>query len=275
MAKNNNWMWIVGILLVGIIFYKYSSLGAISMYSNQVQYYDKPISVSFSTDLNNFTYQSYFNENEIDTTLNGPYNALCGINQTCLPRYEINYNITQEGTFKLVLSAPVVPCYNETVFDNSTNSSSTTLKCPIAAMPSDIITVEVRKPFVDETNNIPTTLDKGQNELITVSTFNPHNEVLDADSVTLIVTRPDNKQETIEMKKDSTGKFSSNFNYDKAGSYVFKIHASKLGYDTVEKTAITSVLKSSGVPLIMWIWIISGGVILLLVLGRAFLWRRH
>jgi len=50
---------------------------------------------------------------------------------------------------------------------------------------------------------------------------------------------------------------------------VFKIHARKQGYDTVEKTAITDVTKTFGINPIFYIW--AGIIFIFIVL---FLLRR-
>lgn len=147
-------------------------------------------------------------------------------------------NVNTEGTFKFVVSE-----------GNLTETQ----------------VIEVRNPYVDISNNIKNIVDNGAIEKIEIRTLTPQNKELDADSVEILVIHPDRTEETLNLDK-SGSLFSTNFNYQKNGNYQFKIRARKQGFDTVEVTAITNVVKTSGIHPVLFVWIFAFGLWVILIL---------
>ena len=238
MAKNN-WILIIGIVLLGIyLFSQPGLLSFINVESKLVQYYNKGIEAKFKTNLTNPNVKAYFNDRLlVELTGNETASGLIFTEETINGTYILKIgNVSEEGLFKIVAAEGNI---------------------------TDLLLIEVKKPFVDSKNDVPSTLDIGGKEKLTVQTFNPQGDILDADSVDLDVSDPLNKKETLFMEKEKAGTFSIDYNFKKAGIHVFKIYARKDGYVTVEKGAITNVLKSGRIHPIVLIWI--GSLILFII----------
>lgn len=240
------------LVLIILVFFllKYSSLFAINLSSPYVQYYNHPIEAVFETDLSDVTIKAYFNEVELFTSGSASNQS---ISRYFYTKEKVNntwrlklYNVSQEGLFKFVVIHP-----------NKTESQ----------------VIEVRKPFVDIRHNIETTLDRGASRTIEISTFNPQGEKISVDSIDMDVYGPDNRVVTINLlRSNETNTFTTLFNYDKVGSYQFRIHPRKDGYETKEFIVITNVLKTEGIHPIIWVWF--GAIILWLTLFAVKLFRR-
>lgn len=116
-----------------------------------------------------------------------------------------------------------------------------------------IETIEVKKPYVTALNNFPTIVDKGTTYTIEIEPINPQGEVLDSDSMDITIIFPDNKQSKMVLEEDGNI-FKGTIQYTDSGNYIFKIKPRKIGYDTKETTAITSVLKTKSVHPVFYIW---------------------
>lgn len=260
MAKDNT-LLVIGAIILAVLLYKYALTGSIySVLTPQVQYYDKPIVLALQTDLENSTVETYFKNQLVNATITRGDCSSSGFSGYSVANVSVNVttadceqivavlNVSEEGVFKIVLTA-----------ENS----------------SDIQTVEVKKPFVAVKHDIPASLDKGESVQIKILTFNPHNESLKADSVTLKITKPDDSVDTVILDRGNDGlEYTGVYNYAKAGNYVTRIYANKAGYDTVEQTMITAVLKEEGIHPVIGIWVGMIALILILLLGRRFVWRR-
>jgi len=237
--KENNSLYFA---LIVIALYTLLYLGAngslfssVSLQSNQVQYYNKPIIVSITTDLVDPNISVYFNNNLLNA-------SVIILNNT----YKITQELSSEGLL--------------TVYLASGNESF-----------SEVI--EVRKPFVDIKQTIPTMLNKGESAKLEVRTYNPQGDPLQADSVDIDVYDPSNIKTTIFLDKEDYV-FTKNFIYSKEGNYIFKINARKSGYNTVQQTVITSVLKTEGIHPIIFIWLGIIGIWIILFIIKRFKKRK-
>lgn len=225
---NDKTIWIVlGTILAIALLYNYTNFGSIILSSAQVQYYNKPIEARFTTNLTDATIQIYFNNVKLTENVNNTELDIDIINGSYVAIYRPN--ITQEGVFKIVA---------------------------LSGNTSEVAVIEVKTPFVDSKNDIINVLDKTGTQKLSVTTFNPQGENLEADSVTIEVIAPDNSKQTLILDK-SGNTFTKDFKYTQAGNYVFHIQAKKMGYNTIEKTAITNVLKEAGIHPILWVWAIA------------------
>jgi len=228
MAKDNT-LLIIGIIIVGAFFIQYSDFFGISLTSPETQYNNKDIHAEFK--LTNYTnplieiffdgVEIYkFDANETNQTISFEKNL---VNET----YDfIISGIDNEGTLKIVVSE-----------NNITETK----------------VINVLDPYVAVTHNIPNTAEEGDSLKILISTSNPQGELLDADSVTIDVTTPDNTLETLTLTK-SGDDFEYNFNYEDAGTYQFKLKAVEIDYKTKEFSAVTTVIKAGGIHPIVWVW---------------------
>lgn len=234
MAKDKNQiLWVAGAIIAVVLLYQYSGLfSTINLQSNPIQFLNKPIEARFTTDLIQPNITTFFDDSPINVTM-------VLINGTYLFTLE---NQTREGIFKIVMQAG-----NETI--------------------SQVI--EVKNPYIETSNDIPATANKRDIIEISIQTFNPQGDALNADSVDVDVYDPDNIKTTLFFEKQ-TNRFVKEFTFNKNGAYLFKIHARKVGYDTKETGAITNVLQSGGIPFIIWIWIGAAGLFIIL-----FIWRRY
>lgn len=232
---------IVALILAGFLLYNYSSFFGIGIISPQVQYYNKPIVAEFTlTNYTNPLIQVYFNDKEIYQLTGNQTNETISFTRNLVNgTYDFKLeNIISEGILRIVVSENNV---------------------------TEVQTIEVKQPYVAITSDIPTLLDKGIKITINIKTLNPQGEPISADSVDAVVTKPDNTQQTLILTPNSDNTiFSKEYDYSAAGNYVFKIHPRKLGYATVEETALTSVLKAAGIPIIVWIW--TGALIIIIIL---------
>ena len=222
--KKNQWVWPT-ILLILLLFVANPTPGPLSIVSLSpaVQYYNEVVKVSFSSVVS-VNVSTFFNDAPINYSLVQQNNV-----------YGVSVNVSNEGLLRVVSLSQNV---------------------------SDTLVIEVRKPFVDSTNNVPNVVDKGEIVTIQVLTLSPQGEPLEADSVDAVVTLPDNTHQTLVFEKGGNA-FTTKFTYASSGNYVFKINARKVGYTTQEKTAITSVIKKEVVHPIFWVW---GGALLLFII---------
>lgn len=241
MVKNKtNPIWIVIILAVAFYLYTGSDLFAISLESNQVQYYNAPIEVRFKSDLTNPTITAFYNDVQLFEIIDNESSQDIIFTQGVVNgTYILTIsNVTQTGLFKFAATEGNI---------------------------SEIEVIEVRKPFVDLKNDIPNLVDEGTSSKITLKTYTPQGDPLISDAIDVIVYDPGNKEITLTAVKTTANEYEiSNFNYADAGNYQFKIRPRKEGFDTREFSAITSVIKSAGIPLI--VWIIVGAVVIWIIL---------
>lgn len=223
-------IWIIGIIVLALLFYKYSDSFSIMLSSPMVQYYNQPISATFS--LSNYTnpiISGYFNDVELfempANTTNWTQNLVFE-KSIANGTYTLKLsNVTSEGVFKFKATEG--------------NFTETQL-------------IEVKQPFVDIKHNIPSTIDKGSSLNMQIMTFTPQGDILDADSIDIDIYDPQNVKTTIFMEK--SGNFTKVFNYQNVGNYQFKIHPRKDGFATKEFTVITSVTKTQGIHPVIYIW---------------------
>lgn len=237
MPEDNKPMMIAALILLAIFFFNNPGTFTIFLESPQVQYNNEPIVAEFKlANFSNPLITAFFNDvqifeisaNETNDTISFEKNLINNTHKLTVS------GITGEGVLKLVV----------------TESNFQTEGQPL----TEVETIEVRDPFVDVTHNLLNVADKGSTVKIEVRTRTPQGDSLEADSVLVEVTDPNSNVQFIDLDK-SGDTFTKNFNYEEAGNYIFKINAKRTGFDTREVTAITSVIKTSGVHPIVWIWI--------------------
>ena len=205
----------------------------INLESKPIQYNNKPIEAIFSTNLTNPIITVNFNGLDIAEVSNGTSGYT---KQFIDGKFYIKYIALGEGLFKVVASEGTV---------------------------TDVATIQVKTPYIDSKNDIPPSVDKGTTSTFKIQTFNPQGDPVDADSVSIDVTGPDNQKKTIFLERSGSF-FLGTYTYALPGNYIFKIQARKNGYETTERTAITSSLKEGRIhPILFW-WI--GAIILLIIL---------
>lgn len=230
MAKDNRPLLIVGLIILAVLFFQYSDFFGINLLSPQVQYNNQDIEARFKLiNYTNPTINAFFdNEKIFEITANETNETITFTKDLINGTYVLKVmGIKEEGIFKFVVS-----------------EGNTT----------EIQVIEVRGPYVDITYNIPGVVDEDEIVDLEIETFTPQGEELDADSVDVEIIDPDNKAETISFDK-SGNKFTKRFNYKENGNYQFKVKARKDGFETIEVTAITTVVKTGGIHPVVWVWI--------------------
>jgi len=227
-------IWIILVVIAVLYLSRQTTIFSIvNLESPLIQYNNQPIEVIFSSNISNPSIEVFFNEQQLYKLINqteGDYNL--GVNGN---NYIITYDTAEKGLFKIVVAESNI---------------------------SDVITIEIKNPYITVKHDIPSSVEQGDDVTITIQPVNPQGEPEDADSVDIDVTGPDNKKQTIFMNKVDDV-FKANYEYGLPGNYIFKIHARKLGFDTKEGTAITAALKRGRIHPILFLWI---GVPLLFIL---------
>lgn len=233
--KNDNFARWILIIFIIIVLYKYSGFFAIISSSSAVQYTNAPVETRFNVNLTSPVITVFYNDVQVYTLM---------INETT--------NQTING-MDLTYQKDII---NGTYILKLTNVKTAGIFKIVASQNNESYTqvIEVRNPFVDVKNDIPATIESGTKQTFTIQTFNPQGNTLDADSVDIDAIDPTNVKTNLILTKSINGTFTKDFTYPVAGNFVFKIHARKQGYETVEKTAITDVTKTFGVNPIIWIW---------------------
>jgi len=232
MENDKTIFWIIGLVIVGVLLYNYSGFFGITLSSAETQYNNKDIKAEFSlANYTNPSIQIFFNDEEIlELDVNETNDTVSFTRNLVNGTYDFTIkDINKEGFLKIVVSE-----------NNITETK----------------VINVQDPHVALTHNILNVAEKGDSLKILVSTLNPQGELLIADSVVIDVTTPDNNLEIITLTK-SGDTFEYNFNYEQSGTYQFKIKASKIDYKTKEVSAVTTVIKTGGIPLVVWIWIVA------------------
>lgn len=238
MAKQDNqWIWIIGIIIIGIVFAKYSSLGAIGLQSPSVQYYDSPIIASFQTNLINPQINTYFNDGLVNSTIVQSACANNSANYSCI-NFNINYRTTSSGIFTIIVKS---------------------------ANDQELYTIQVKQPYIISTNDILTNLSTGQLENITINTFDENSKPIDVDSILLNAISPDKSSENVQLTRTDIGIYRGAYNYKNKGQYNMQITATKEGYTSYNNIVFTSVLKGAGISI--WIWLALGFLILIIIGG--------
>ena len=258
-------------IIIGIVLFQYADFFGINLQTSEVVFYNKPITLPFT--LTNFTSPN------IEVFFEGVqlYEVLVKqVNQSY-------FNATTNETYYLIINQTINQSigYSKSVANGvysikleNINSEGLLKIKVIEGNYSEIKTVEIRKPYVAIKNNIPNLVDKGKQWTIEITTFNPQDDTLEADSVDIDIIDPTNSKSTIFLDK-AGNKFTKVFYYDKSGNYQFKIHARKDGYVTKEVTVITSVAKNEGIHPVIYLFLaatILWGLLFIIKQIRVRIW---
>lgn len=247
MASDNRPLMIVGLIILAILFFQYGDFFGIVMQAPIVQYNNQDIEARFIlTDYTNPTIQAFFNDEELfEIEANETNETIIFTKDITNGTYIFKLKgLEEEGIFKVIVSEGNI---------------------------TEAVTIEIRDPFVDVKHNIPSTVLQDETLNMQIKAYTPQGDEIEADAIEIDVSDPDNKINTIFLDK-SGNIFTTNFNYEKAGNYIFKIHARKDGFRTQEATVITSVIKETGIHPVVWIWT-AAIVIWLLLFGIKILRR--
>jgi len=224
---NSKPLIIIGILLAIIILSNTGKKESTVLLGEQVMYYNDPISITLATNLADAQITTFFNELPYPSTVilvDGQYSVIFN-------------DLNQEGIAKVALQK-----------ETETN----------------IILVEVKKPFVKVTHDFPMlSIEKGTTSTLKVQTYTPQGSILDAEDIEVVLYNPDNSVEIIPFNKDGNT-FSKSFTFKEAGGYIFKMYGKHPGFNTQEYTAIVNVTQPEGVPYIITIWFVLAGLFILL-----------
>lgn len=204
-----------------------------------------------STTTSNPTIKYYFNENLLgEATL-------------------VNGSLVSPGNQTIVLTTNVINGTNVVQIDNVKQAGIFKLVVQSGST-TESQQIEVRQPFVDVKHDIPTTLVKGDSAKLSIQTYTPQGEIMDADSVDVDMYLPDGSKQSLLFDKQTNSSFTKQVTYVNAGEYIFKIHAHKLGYTTNEVSTITNVILKSGPNPILYIWFGAALLFIGLVIFRRF-----
>lgn len=115
----------------------------------------------------------------------------------------------------------------------------------------------------------PINAEKGDNVDVKIYVSSPQNKLFDADSVDLVVTKPNAQTETLKMSRVTKGTYVTGYKFDQLELHTFKVTVRKIGFETTSKEKNTSV--DGGDSVIDWIpslWTIITWIILI---GLAYL----
>jgi len=270
MDKDNKQMLIVVMIIIGIVLIKNAGLFSINLQTSDIQFYNKEINLPFTyTNFTNPEIEVYFNDVKIYDVLSYQLNE-SNINSTTNETYYTLTNYTRNQS--IILTKSISNGTNYIGLKNINSAGLIKIKLTEGNY-SEIKSIEVRKGYVDIKDNIPSLVDKGKVWTISVSTYNPQGDILEADSVDIDVYDPSNNKETLYLEK-SGNNFTKTFNYDTAGNYELKIHAKKEGYETKEITRITSATNEGGIHPIVYVWIAAAGLFVLMFLVRLLIRRK-
>lgn len=237
----NKTIWIIGLVLLGIFLYSQGSLdnlfATVGLKSPEVVFLNEPIIVKLdiSNVTGNLTVFATLNSIEVqpDVTLS---------NNTYLIAF---YNLTEPGLLKISITDEIE---------------------------TKVIPIQVSRPIIRIENDIPLESEKGKKTL-TIFTKDNKGHLVDMDSLIVRVTDPSNNKQTITPVKNTMGTYTFEVEYKESGNYIFNIIPIKQGYDSLEYTAITAILKFAKFPMILWVLI--GGISLWLFLFIIQAWRKR
>jgi len=203
-----------------------------TLLGEQVLYYNNPVIVKFTSAISDGVVSAYF-DNQI-------YNAT--ISQTGNGSYSVLYDgLKQPGLAKVVVTK---------------------------GTESEVLVIEVKKPFVKCITDFPISLSKGETKTLTIKTYTPQGDSLDAENIEVVLYDPNNDNSNIAFSKMGNT-FTTDYKFEKAGAFIFKIYGKQPSFDTEEYTAIIDVTQPEGVPYIIYIWMgMIGMIILLFIVAR-------
>lgn len=216
--------WIVGIIIILLLINNPFKKEA-NLLSSQVQYYNKPITFSVSNVSLDSNVAVSFEGNNINFTKQI-------VNNTLL----ISTNVMSTGT----VTASIYGTATETVF------------------------IEAKKPYLDVKTDFPINLDLNTAYPLKINTFNPQGEKVAADTIDMDITLPDYSKDTVLLAKTGENEYTYNYTFKQSGGYFFDIHARIIGWDVNEKRVAVQVLKPAGIHPIIYIWL--GTIVVWLIL---------
>ena len=219
--KNKIWIWIIVIVALFGAYHYNPDLFSITTSAESIQYTNVPFQAT-----------------------------LISINETIL-------NVTAS------LDNFIIDDYNLTQVDSNTvlfdwqNPREGILK--IYAQGSSTLRFEFKQPYVVVKHNIPTNGDVNQEIDIVVNTFDPQGKVLNSTKVSVLYTTPisDNEQ-TLELIKENGNTFTGKFQFVEPGNYFFTVVAESPEYTVKREKTLTTVLSTSGAPMVL----IVNGIVL-------------
>jgi len=93
------------------------------------------------------------------------------------------------------------------------------------------LSIELKKPFITVSHNVPTTLQTGTRADILIKTLNPQKEMIDPARISVTIRDPFDVQRTVTLSRVSLGVYSFNMLFDKQGLYYFEVSAENSGYE--------------------------------------------
>ena len=192
--------------------------------SSQIQYYNEPLTVNLKNVTLNSAVEVLFNGVPAAYTLNQSGN-----------NYKVVVPVTNEGLLQVNLFGP-----NNTI---------------------ENFFVESKQPYLNAEIEYPISIDRDSKVTLNITTKNPQGNIQSAESIDADITYPDNTKKTVSFVKQPDGKFTLDFEFKQSGGYFFKVHPRYTDYIVNEKTISIQVLKPEGVHPIIWVW-----------LGSAILW---
>lgn len=237
---STKYLIIVFLLIAGVLYAKQTGLFALVEYKSPVvQYYNSPIEVEFIvTNATEISIEAFFNGNKVYSDIDGTNDGVEVIKGT--EYHKVIYTASSKGVFRVEVSE---------------------------GDSKDTFTVEVKQPYLESKNNFPASIKKGEKATLQVTTFDPSNLPIESDSLEVTVELPSSEKKNLDFTK-SGNMFTLDYTFKDAGGYIFKIYARKAGYQTVERSAITSVVGQDEPHPVFYIWGIGVGLFVVLIIAR-------
>jgi hypothetical protein len=239
--KTNKIILVIILIAIAILVYN-SQVKKEAQLTSGVQYYNEPIDIKFQTDLSHPSVSNYFN----DVLRND------------------SYTLESNNTYHILLSNWSTEGVYKVVFTTSSDTLTSV--------------TQIKKPYVDAKIDFPFTLNQGDKATLKVKTYSPQGKEVTADEVNVVISLSDNTDETVKLSCSGYD-CSKEYTFSKPGQYNYAVHATKVNWDTVEITSLTQVIKSEGIPYIVWMWFIWFGLIIILFIvarirGKKIGWKK-